>query len=98
MLLAVAATSMAAETSMSHIESCKNEVRQEYGTDKDVTVVSERRVPSGTQVRLAARLDRDTTRFVNCWVPSNTDEDGSYARGLDALAARLEPDSAVVSY
>lgn len=98
MLLAVAASSMAGESNTSHIESCKTEVRQEFGADKDVMVVSERRIPSGTQVRLATRLDRNTTRFVNCWVPSKTNEDGSYTRGLNVLAARLEPDTAIVSY
>jgi hypothetical protein len=98
MLLAVAATSMAGERNTVHIETCKSEVRTQYGVDTDVAVVSERRIPSGTQVRLAARMDQDTTRFVNCWVPSNTNDDGSYSRGLDTLAARLQPDTTVVSY
>ena len=96
MLLAVAATSRAGEANESYVDTCMAEVRQEFGADKDVMVVSERRIPSGTQVRLAARMDRDTTRLVNCWVPSNTGEDGSFTRGVDRLAARLEPDPALV--
>lgn len=98
MLLAVAATSRAGEASESYVDTCKAEVRQAYGADNEVMVVSERRIPSGTQVRLAARMDQDTTRFVNCWVPSNTAEDGSFTRGVDSLAARLEPDTPLVPY
>lgn len=98
MLLAVAATSRAGEASTGYIDTCKAEVQQLHGADTDVVVVNQRHIPSGTQVRLAARVDRDTTRFVNCWVPSNTSEDGSFTRGVDTLAARLQPDTVVVSY
>ena len=55
MLLAVAATSVAEERHGSYIETCKSEVQDEYGADK-IMVVSERRIPSGTQVRLAAQF------------------------------------------
>lgn len=98
MLLAVAATSVAGERNTAHIETCKSEVQAQYSTALEVMVVSERRIPSGTQVRLAARMDQDTTRFVNCWVPSNINEEGGYTRGLDTVAARLEPNTAVVTY
>jgi hypothetical protein len=97
MLLAVAATSMAGERNTAHIESCKSEVLEQYGADREVMVVSERRIASGLQVRLATRMDQNTTRFVNCWVPNNSTADGRYA-GLDTVAARLEPQTAVVTY
>ena len=98
LLLAVAATSVAGERRTAHIETCKSEVLQQYGADKDAMVLSQRRVPSGMQVKLAARMDQDTTRFVNCWVPNNANADGSPGYGLDTLATRLEIETAVVDY
>jgi len=91
MLLAVAASALAADGAPGYVESCKSEVRQHYGMDTVVVVVSERRNSSGTQVKLAARMDRDNTAFVNCWVPSLEDGAGGYDRGLDTFATTLEP-------
>jgi len=97
-LLAVVAVAKAAESTPGHIQSCKTEVQQRYGADTDVMVVSQRRIPSGLQVKLAARLDRDNTRFVNCWVPSLENGDGSYAQGLDTFATRLAPATSLPPY
>lgn len=95
-LLAVAATTTAGENNTAHIDTCKSEVRDQYSTES-IMIVSERRIPSGTQVRLAAHIDQDTTRILNCWVPSNTNDDGSYSQGVDTLAARLVPVSTIAS-
>jgi hypothetical protein len=97
-LLAVVAVAQAAENSPGHIQSCKTEVQKRFGIDTDVMVVNQRRIPSGIQVKLAARLDRDNTRFVNCWVPSLENDDGSYARGVDTFAARLAPATTLPPY
>jgi len=98
MLLAVAAGTLAAESAPGHIESCKSEVRRQYGMDTDVVVVNERHNASGTQVKLAARLDRDNTTFVNCWVPGNEEGISGYERGMDTFATRLEPATTILPY
>ena len=90
LLVVVAASAMAAERNTSYMETCKSEVRQHYGSNTEVVVVSERRTSSGLQVKLAARLDRDNTDIVSCWVPSNENGDGGYGRDLNTFATRLE--------
>ena len=47
LLLIVAAGALAAERNTSYKETCKSEVRQHYGTNTEVMVVSERRTNSG---------------------------------------------------
>jgi len=98
MLLAVAAGALAAGNAPGHIESCKSEVRQQFGMDTEVMLVSERRNASGTLVKLAARLDQDNTTFVNCWVPGNEEGINGYGRGADAFATRLEPATNLLPY
>ena len=91
LFLVVSATAMAAEGNASYMETCKSEVRQHYGANMEVMVVSKRRIPSGMQVKLAARLDRDNIEFLNCWVPSNEAGDVGYGRDSNTFATRLEP-------
>ena len=90
LLLVVSATAMSAGRNASYVEACKSEVRQHYGKNMEVMVVSKRRIPSGAQVKLAARLDRDNIEFINCWVPSNEAGYSGYGRDSNTFATRLE--------
>lgn len=85
-----AVNALAAPNSV-YLEACEAELRQQYGHELDVMLVSKRRIPAGMQVKLAARKDRDNTEFVNCWIPNNDSPDGGYARGLNTEAATIQP-------
>jgi hypothetical protein len=91
LLAAGAASAMASSSNADYIEACKSELRQQYGNQMDITLINKRRVYSGVQVQLAARVDQDNTEFVTCWVPNDETDEGSYSGGYNTAAVKLAP-------
>jgi hypothetical protein len=91
LLAAGAASAMASDSNADYIEACKSELRQQYGNQMDITLIKKRRIYSGVQVQLAARIDENNSEFVTCWVPNDETDDGRYSGGYNTAAVTLAP-------
>lgn len=86
-----AVAALASEQNADYMEACRSELNQHYGQEMDVSVVSKRRIPSGMNVKLAARLDQDNVEFLNCWVPKDNAVAGEFDQSSGAFAVTIEP-------
>ena len=70
---------------------CEAEIQRHYGDSSEIMLVSQRQYGHGTRMKVAARLDRDNSRFATCWV---TPDDIAALQGEQAsevLVAASEP-------
>jgi hypothetical protein len=58
----------AAEQGDGALAVCEAEIQRHYGDSSEIMLVSQRQYGHGTRMKVAARLDRDNSRFATCWV------------------------------
>lgn len=80
----------AAGDNNAYIDTCRAEIEQYYGEERNLAIVSKRRIAEGTRVKIAARSDNDNAEFINCWIP-NVDTVDNYDSGSNAFAATVTP-------
>ena len=76
----------ASDENSRYIDACESELRQYYGDQTDISLISKRRSSSGVQVKLAARTSRDSAEFVNCWVPSTDNGESNFDGAFNTAA------------
>ena len=67
-----AGLAFADEQRESELSACQSELQAHYGADTPLSLVDKRRNVYGTQLRMAARMDADNTRFATCWIPRDS--------------------------
>jgi hypothetical protein len=50
---------------------CEADILDYFGSSTEVVLVSQRQYEMGTRIKVAAKLDRDNSRFATCWVTAN---------------------------
>lgn len=86
-----AVTAQAGDRNAQYLQACRAELQQYYGEERELMVVSKRRIAEGTRVTLSAREDRDNTEFVNCWIPNDDARGNQFRQGSDTVAATITP-------
>ena len=86
-----ATTAQAGERNTQYLDACRAELHQYYGEDRELAVVSKRRVAEGTRVTISARSDSNNAEFVNCWIPNTGASDSKFSQGADTVAASVSP-------
>ncbi len=73
-----------------YLDSCRADVDQYFGEEREMRVVSKRRIAEGTRVTLSVKKDSDNAEFVNCWIPNEKSNIG-FDQGADTVAATVSP-------
>ena len=76
----------AADYNYPDIGTCQAEVDRFYGRNVDLQIITKRRMAQGVQVKLSAKMGKDNSDFLICWIPN-----GQYLDQAGTLAARIEP-------
>ena len=70
---------------------CEAEIQRHYGDGSEVLLVSQRQYGHGTRLKVAARLDRDNSRFATCWVTPDDIAALEREQEMELLVAASEP-------
>ena len=84
------ALTQAADRNQAYMDACRAEIEQYFGENRDLSVVSKRRIAEGTRVTLAARSNKDNAEFINCWIP-NEERGDAFNNGAETVAATVTP-------
>ena len=70
---------------------CEAEIQRHFGDSSEVMLVSQRQYGHGTRMKVAARLDRDNSRFATCWVTPDDIAALQAEQESELLVAASEP-------
>ena len=59
---------IAAEGDEEYMDVCREQLLGYFGAGTEITLVRQRRFHDGVRLQVAARTDRDNSRFATCWV------------------------------
>lgn len=62
---------IAASENERELAVCASELKEYFGTDTQIKLVSRQRGLYGTQLRVAASQDGENARFASCWVDTD---------------------------